>query len=267
MGNIYSRYGVQNLRPLDISRMVFRGVNHAPKAAAAPKVAPQAFFQNAVQVEPDQAPWVLGGDALGRLGALGGSQLGPLPVEFAEPGAYNEFFNPRYGADGGCDGREGLWDPPSEKVLAKVANKLAALQEAGDEQADAWIATAKRLAASVDKMQKHDGGAFQCGRSDARERQYRTAMTALKRHILSGTKLPDPVPETRPPVSVSVDTGGDTVVKPKPTASVMAKPRADVSTGRAPLVAATGSKLPLVPILAGVGLLVVGGAFFLLRKK
>ena len=217
---------------------------------------------------------------LGNLGYLGTSDLGIGPLKFQNDHAARNFID-GYGGQGGCDDRGGTWSGAGPAV-SLAATRYAEYKAASDYSAGAmqflesWEAGARSLIADVDRLQQFDaGGVLQCGRSDGREVQYKAALRNLKNKVLAlANAAQAPVPAQPPPVELqvqnqatqTVDTGSrpPSMRTPQNRGPDFFQRRSEMEGGG---VQEKEKKFPWVPVLVAGGILVVGSALLLMRRK
>ena len=196
----------------------------------------------------------------GAFGALSGDVLvGAL--EFSNGDAYRDFLQGLPANT--CNSRSGGWGGYPADRLTRVNDKLSALQASSNGAAQTvvanWEAKARTLIAQVDQFQKFDLGwnPFGCGRSDAREAQYKNALRALTAHLNTMFGMSVPAEPEEPEMEAEDDTAGDMFKLRKPKASQLTK-----DSG----ASAGGSGGASKWLLYGLGALVLGGGAYVIMK-
>lgn len=279
MSNIYSRYGMRSLNAMDVSRLVFKGAIRASRnaAPAVPRVAPQAFFQNAVQVEPQfgDAPYTLGTGVSGFVG-LGEANSFKIvgDLGFNEAWSNDDFLNAQSGWQDRIRSAGITWTPPAARILDDANAAFDELKAAAEESDEADVLLKKLRAktqstmAAIDALTKK--GDIFAHRSDGEERQRVAAFNRLKKILNEWATVQIPAapissrPPTAPPAVEDIFPVGASPIRPRaPTA----RDGRGTATMRQGQQGRDEKKFPLAPVLAGVGLLAVGGLVYFMRRK
>ena len=122
-----------------------------------------------------------------------------------------------------------------------------------------WEAKARSLIAQVDQFQKFDLGwnPFGCGRSDAREGQYKAALRALNAHLNTMFGMSVPAEPEEPEMELDVS-------EPKPKASQLTKGSGASAGGGGGGGESGGGASKW--LLYGLGALVLGGGAYVIMK-
>lgn len=210
--------------------------------------------------------------AFGAFGAFGNVLVSDL--QFANGDAYRDFLQ-GLASCSGCDGRSGCWKGYPADRLQLVNDRLTALKSSSSGSALTWVTNwetaARALIGQVDQYQKFDMGFCIgcCGRSDAREAQFKNALRSLEGHLNKVLSVPVPKepPEPTFDEEVLVDDAPITA-KPKPSAKQLVKPTAatKIQETTAGGTTARGSA-PSKWLLYGLGALVLAGGAYVVLKK